>query len=120
MLGKQDRVRGYRHGPVASEGAQGNLTPGAGPNVDNLPDGVGEDEDCDFDGASGGESAQRVGIKHMFLGLQDECRIKQRTVPTNAAVAVELEQEMLRSADVPVNTIPFLEVAVITEGIFLS
>lgn len=40
MLEEQDRVSGNRDIPVAPEGGRGNPTPGAGPDLDNLPEGL--------------------------------------------------------------------------------
>lgn len=57
MLKKQDRKAGYLNGPVVLEGGKRNLMPGADPSVDSSAETVDDDEDCDFDGAIGGESA---------------------------------------------------------------
>lgn len=54
MLEEQDRVTDYRNSPVASDGAQGSLTPAADPNIDSLSEDVDEDDNRDFDGAIGG------------------------------------------------------------------
>lgn len=62
MLEELDRVTGYQIRPMALEEAQENFTPGADPNIDNLPKGVDDDDDCDFDGVVGGDSAQRVSV----------------------------------------------------------
>lgn len=76
MVVEKDRVTSCRNSPVASEGVQGNLTPGAEPNIDKLPEGVDENEDWDFDGAISGESSQYVGMKRKLQKLQDEGRSK--------------------------------------------
>lgn len=57
MLEERDCVTSYRNSPIVSEGCQGNLTPGADTNVDSLSVGVDDDEDWDFNGAIGKESA---------------------------------------------------------------
>lgn len=94
MLEEKDRVMGYWNSPVDSEGAHGNLTPCADPNIDNLSESVDENDGRDFDGASGWESTQRVSVKWKLQGLRDECRTKKRKVPTNVAEMVELGQEL--------------------------
>lgn len=63
MLVDPDRILGYRNSPIASEGAQGNLTPGADPNIHNLPESADDDDNLHFDGVIGAESAQRVSVK---------------------------------------------------------
>lgn len=62
-------MTGYRNCPVVLEGEQGNLTLVADPNVHNLLEGVYDDEEWDFDGVRGGESAQRASKKRKFLDL---------------------------------------------------
>lgn len=54
---------GYWNISVASEKTQGNLMPGEYPNINILPESINDDEDWKFDGATGGEFAQRVGVK---------------------------------------------------------
>lgn len=78
-MGEQDRVMDYRSSLVASEEAQGNLTPVANPNIDNLQEGVDDDD------AVGGTSILRVGLKRKVLDLQDRCRTKKQKVPTEVA-----------------------------------
>lgn len=56
-------MRGYRDSLEVPKDSQGNLTPGADLNPDILPEVVYNDEDRDFDGAIGEESAQHVGVK---------------------------------------------------------
>lgn len=56
-------MSGYRNSLVVSDGGQRIPTSGAGPDVNNLLKGDGDDEDCDFDGAIDEDSAQRVGMK---------------------------------------------------------
>lgn len=80
----------YRGNPVVQEGGRVKLTPGADPYIDNLPEGVNDDDDSDFVAAIGGESSQRVGVKRMLLELQDECWSKKWRVPTSVPEAVEL------------------------------
>lgn len=82
-------MTGYRNSPVVSEGGRGNLTPGDDSNVDNLPEDIDDDEDWNFDSATGGESVQHVGVKRKLLDLLDDCRSKRRMVPANVVVAVE-------------------------------
>lgn len=53
LLEEKDRVTSYRNGSVVSAGGQCNLTPGVDPNGKNLPEGVDDDEDWEFDGAIG-------------------------------------------------------------------
>lgn len=90
MLNEQDRVTSYRNNPVASEGAQGNSTSSADKNIENLPKGVDDDEDWDFDCVICGEFAQRVSVKRKLQDLQDERRTRKRKVPTNVTEVVEL------------------------------
>lgn len=90
MLKKQKRVLGYRDRLIVWDGGQGNLTPCAVPEIDNLPKGADDDGDWYFDGAIGGESLQRVGVKGMLLESRDTCPAKERSVPTNFAEKVEL------------------------------
>lgn len=106
MLWEQNRVTGYRHGSGVSKGGQENLTPGADPNVDTLLEGVGDNENWDFDGAIGEKSAQRIGTKRQLLSLQNECRTKRRRIPTNDAGVVGLAEDLLCSADGSVRTAP--------------
>lgn len=75
-LVEQDRVTGYRTDPVDSEGFQENPMPGTDWSVENLTEGVDDNDDTNFDGDTGGESAQRVGMKRKLLDLQNECRSK--------------------------------------------
>lgn len=90
ILEKQDRLSGYLDSPVVLESIQSNLTPRADPVIDNLPEGVGDDNAWNFDGAICEEFAQRVGVKRKLLDLQNECRAKKRRVLTNVAEAVDL------------------------------
>lgn len=106
MLEEHDHVTGFRNSPVASEGDEKNVMLVANPNVDNLSEMVDDDDDLDFYGAIGGESAQGVCLRPKLLALQDECPIKKRRVPMNVAEVVELEQETLQSTDVSFNTVP--------------
>lgn len=71
MLDAQVRVTGHRSRPEASGGVQGNLTPSANPNIDNLPEVFDDDDDWNFDGVIGGESAQRGVVKLLLQDLQD-------------------------------------------------
>lgn len=85
------------------------------PNIDNLPEDVDHDDDWDSNGAQGGESAQLVHVKQMFPNFQDKCRKMERKVPTNVTEAVQLARELLRSDEVPLNTLPSSIVLVIAE-----
>lgn len=51
MLEEQDWSTGYWNIQVVSEGAQENISTCADPKVDNLQEGVPDDEDKDFNGA---------------------------------------------------------------------
>lgn len=68
MLDEQDRATAFRNSLVASEGAQQNFSPGAGPNIESLSEGANYDKDRDFECAIGREFVQRVGVKRQ---LQD-------------------------------------------------
>lgn len=48
--------------------------------------------------------------------MQDKCREKKQKVPTNVAEAVQLAQELIRLAEVLVNTEPSSKATVVTEG----
>lgn len=98
------------------EDAHWNLTPGAVSHVDSVPEAVDDDEDWDFDGATGGESAQRVGMKRKEQNLQSECWTKNWKNLTNVTEIVLLVQKSLLLADGPVNTVPPSEFPVTTEG----
>lgn len=95
---------------MASEDAQGNLTPEANPSIDNFSEGVNDDEDWDFDGVISGKSAQCVEIKRKLQDLPEECRTKKQKIPTNIAETVELDTKLFRSSDVPVDLSPSSEV----------
>lgn len=43
-LEEGDRVTDYRNSPVVSEGVLGNLTRGADPDVNNLPEGIDDND----------------------------------------------------------------------------
>lgn len=90
VLEEQDCVTGYWDSPVISEGGQGNLTPGADSNIVKLPEVFDEDENCDLDGATGGECAHRDGVKRKLLDLQYECWTMERSILPNVAEAVEV------------------------------
>lgn len=46
--------------------------------------------------------------------MKDECRTEKQVVPKNDAESIELAQELLRSVNVLVNTVPPSEVLVPT------
>lgn len=83
MLEKQNRVLGYQNSPVILEGGQSNQTSDAVPDIDDLQEGVNDDNDLNFDSAIDRESALLVGVKRRLLDLHDECWVKKRVVPTN-------------------------------------
>lgn len=116
MLEEQDLVTGYQNRPVGSEGGQEHLTSGADLNVDILSKSVDDDNDWDFDGAVDGKYAQHIGMKPKLLDLQDECWTKKWRVLSNVSEAVELSYELLRSAHVPVHTVPSSKAPVTTGG----
>lgn len=62
MLEKQGRVTRYRDSAVFLEGGQGNVTPVADPDMENLGESVDFFENWDLDGAIEEASAQRVGV----------------------------------------------------------
>lgn len=84
-------------------------------NIDNLPNVVDYDGDWDFDGAIGGEAAQRVGLKRKLLSLQDECRTKTRRVPMNSTEMVELPYELLQSKNASADAVPSCEAPALSE-----
>lgn len=47
---------------MVSEKAQENLTPCADQKFNKLPEGADDNDDCDFDGAIGEKSVQRIGV----------------------------------------------------------
>lgn len=63
MSEEQDHLSGCRDCLVVSERCQGNLTPGADPNIHNLPEGLDDDDNWDFNGAIGGDSVQCAALK---------------------------------------------------------
>lgn len=63
MLEELDRVSGYRDSRVVWKGGHGNQMSGAGPDINNLSLSIDGDDDCNFDGAIGGEFVQRVRVK---------------------------------------------------------
>lgn len=69
---KWDHASGYRDSPVVSGGRQDNLTHGADPNIDNLPEAVDDDNDWNFDEQISEESVQRAGVKRKLLDLLEE------------------------------------------------
>lgn len=100
---------------MVSEDGRCNLSPGENSDVDNLPKDVDDDKYWKFDGAKGGESTEIVDMKRKLLDLWDGCQTKKRRVPTNVAEAVEIAQELLRLADVSVNTMLLSKVPFTTE-----
>lgn len=77
ILKEQDRVRCCRNYAVVSDGSQENQTPGAGLNVNFVPENVDDEEDWELDGTIGAESVQLVGMERKLLDLHDECRMKK-------------------------------------------
>lgn len=69
MLEERDRLSGSRDSPVASEGSQSNLTPGADPNIDTHPEDFNDVDDWDICGAVGGDSVQNARVKRKLLDL---------------------------------------------------
>lgn len=63
MFVEQYRVTNYRNSAAASEGSQWNLARVADLNIENIPEGIDDDDDWDFDGAIVVETAQLVGMK---------------------------------------------------------
>lgn len=116
MVKEQDHVTGYRKILLASNGALGNLAPGGYPNFDNPTEGVGDDEDWDFNRAIGGKSIHHFAVKRKYQDLHDKCRIMKRMVLTNVAEVFELAQELLCLANVPVNAVPSAEFPVTARG----
>lgn len=62
-MDKSNRVMGGKNSPLASGGAQGNLTSGVDLGIDPLAEAEDDDDDRDFDAATGGKFAKRVGVK---------------------------------------------------------
>lgn len=91
------------------------MRPGADPNVDNLLEGVDDEDDRDLDGAIDGESVQRVDVKRKFLDMQDECRVKEQRASANVAEVVDLAQELLQSG-IGVNDVSSWDVLIATDG----
>lgn len=67
-----------------------NLTSNLDPKIDNLPEGVGDNDDWDFNGAGGGYSAQRVGVRRKSEDFQGKCLTKKQNFLANLAEAVEV------------------------------
>lgn len=84
--------------------------PSSDPNVNYLPGGVDGDDDWVFDGAIGGMSAHSFGVRR--IGACWTCS----TIVLPGGRANELAQKLLRSANVPVNTLLSSEVLVTTGG----
>lgn len=108
---ESDRVTGHRNSPVASEGAQGDLAPAAGSNIDCFLEGEYDDDDLNSVGSIGEKSAQCFVVERKLQDLQNECRTKKKNAPADVAEEGGLAQKFLRSADVPVNIAPYLEVS---------
>lgn len=89
-LDERDLGTGYQNSPVVLERLQGDLTPGADPNIGNLLEGVEDDNDWAFDGTIRGESTKILSVKRKMQDFQDECREKKQKVPNNVAETVEL------------------------------
>lgn len=55
---------------MGSEGGQGKLVPVAVSNIDNIPEGVDEDDNWKFGWAIGRQSVQRVDVKRKLLACK--------------------------------------------------
>lgn len=95
---------------------QGNLTPSADLNIDNLPEGIDDDDNRDFDSAICREFVQLVDVETLLSDSQDVCWANKRKAAPNVAEAIELAKMLLQSADAGVHAVKLSEVPVSAIG----